>query len=109
MIEKKEIIIEKMKERGYSKLLETRNNNDLINISFIFETDEKQNKSLFPIPSYTVTVWVNDEEFQFCYGIPSSINKLVSPKCGSFMNDEHFDRLAMKFEKEASIIQRYCR
>lgn len=103
-------IIEKMKERGFSKIFETRNgNDDTVSISFVYEPKEEDNKKLrFPIPMYNVTVWVDTLEFQFMYAVPTSINKLMSPKCSSFMNDEHFDRLALKFERDIAVLNKYC-
>jgi len=101
-------IVNKMRERGYSKLCESLTGDELVSITFVYVTTETQKQSRFPVPPYSVTVWVEDEEFQFCYGLSSSINKLISPKCGSFMNDEHFDRLAMKFEREAAVLYKYC-
>ena len=105
----KDIVIEKMRNRGYSRVLENRNNFDeTVSITFIYNPTEYDKTKRFPVPMYNVTVWLEDLEFQFMYAIPSSINKLISPKCGSFMNDEHFDKLAMKFERDSAILDKYC-
>lgn len=100
----KEQIIEKMKERGYTRMMESRNSKDeTVSITFMNETLSIVNGNLSG-PLYSVEVWVEDGEFQFMYSIRTSINKLVSPRCGSFMNDEHFARLAVKFEKEVKVL-----
>ena len=97
-MDNKTVIMKKMLERGYTKVLETRNSdNNVESITFIYEPTEVDRNKRFPIPSYNVTVWLEDFEFQFMFAVATSINKLISPKCGSFMNDDHFYRLAMKF------------
>lgn len=96
----KEQIVDKMKERGYTRIMESRNTKDET-ISITFTNDTLSG------PLYSVTVWVEDGEFQFAYSMKTSINKLVSPKCSSFMNDEHFVRLATKFEREVAVLHEY--
>lgn len=95
-------VIEIMKERGYDFSFEQKNGKDeTISLNFWFNPDSKQNKESnserrFPIPAYSIKVFLTNLEFQFSYACNNSIDILNSPKCSSFMNDEHFYRLAMK-------------
>lgn len=104
---KKEQVIEKMHERGYTRMMESRNSKDeTVSITFMNETLSIVNENLSG-PLYSVEVWVEDGEFQFMYSMRTSINKLVSPRCGSVMNDEHFSRLATKFEREVAVLHEH--
>ena len=60
----------------------------------------KIKKRRISIPAYAVDVWPETEEFQLFYSLSSSISILSTRKCGAFFNDEHFDRIAIKFELE---------
>jgi len=105
----KKEIISKMEERGYTVSFESRNSQDETDsISFLYFPTEKEKKERFPIPSYSVTVWVKNGNFQFTYAINNSIDVLQSPKCSPVMDDEHFYRLAMHFEREAAVLAKYC-
>lgn len=96
----KEKIIEKMEKRGFTRIMESRNRKDeTTSITFT--------NNMPDAPWYSVTVWVEDMEFEFVYCMSTSINKLVSPRCGSFMNDEHFTRLARKFEREVVVLHEH--
>jgi len=99
----------KMNERGYTESFEHRNSQDeTVSISFLYMPDEESNDKRFPVPSYSVTVWVKDGDFQFTYAMANSIDVLQSPKCSPVMNDEHFYRLAIRFEREAAVLAKYC-
>jgi len=100
----KEKIIEKMQQRGYTKVLEHRNaKNETVSIGFMNEIPSVADGNLSG-PLYSIEVWVEDGEFQCSYTMRTSINKLVSPKCGSLMNDEHFNLIVKKFEKEVAVL-----
>lgn len=102
-----EKIIEKMKERGYSFAFEIRDgNNNTLSVVFSYLNDNNS-KERFPIPTYNVTVYPRSEEFEMSYHSDNSLNILCTPKCGSFFNDEHFDRIAIKFEHDAAILNKY--
>ena len=113
-IETKKKIVEIMNERGYSYTVEGRNGKDeTISMMFAYCPPENQNDSRFPAPTYGVKLFMNcenieDVEFQFSYAIRTSIDVLQSPKCSSFMNENHFNSLAAKFEREAAILHKYC-
>lgn len=86
-------ILEKMSERGFTYSIE---NGDK---SYVFSSVTR--------PFYCCTV-TSDGHFQFQYSRLSSINILQSPMCGSFDNDEHFEFLRKKFEREATVLATYC-
>ena len=101
-------IEEIMAQRGYTKSSEHRDGNgNVISISFLYMPKNQEEKR-FPVPPYSVTVWVEDMEFQFAYCVPTSINQLKTPKCSAFINDEHFYGLAIKFEHDAAVLYKYC-
>lgn len=50
------------------------------------------------------TVNLVDETFKFEWCVPHSINRLVTPDCGSLFNDEHFHKLYRKMLKHARIL-----
>lgn len=47
--------------------------------------------------SYGCNVFLNTDEFELKYAVPKSINILQTPKCGSFLDDDHFARIQRKF------------
>lgn len=103
----KKTIEETMRERGYSKVMEQLKKDELVGITFVLERDDKISSFGLVVPKYSVTVFLEDEEFQFVYSSEKSINKLISPKCSSLMMTEHFDRLVRAFEREASVLYHY--
>lgn len=103
-MERKHEIEAVMEKRGYSKIMEAHKGENVESITFILDADNKVSSYGLIVPTYSVTVFMEDEEFQFTYSSAKSINKLVSPKCSSFMMQEHFDRIARAFEREASAL-----
>lgn len=98
----KEIIKEKMKERGfivYATIGKSK-------IQFVSEYmyDWKYEENTPPRqrkPVINVFVDLEKDEFQCAYNLSKSIDSLTSPSCGSAMNDNHFDNIVSRFESEA--------
>ena len=53
---------------------------------------------------FSVTIYVDSEEFMLQYTVPQSINTLSTPKCGSVRNEEHFNRIVDKFKSQVEIL-----
>lgn len=90
-------VIQKMKERGFTVTMHSvRNGNEPISITF----------SPMRLDGTDVSCNVNlkEETFSFIWCVPYSINKLSTPNCGSFFNDEHFHRMYEKIFKHAKIL-----
>lgn len=51
-------------------------------------------------PIFNVIVNRENEEFECIYHIEKSINTIQTPKCGSVMKDDHFDRIVIPFEQQ---------
>lgn len=101
-------IIEKMEERGFFKTYSTQDGKgNLKSMAFLYVVDEKKNEKRFPIPPYICSV-DDQEQFEFSYCVPGSVNVLKMGKASDFWNDDHFDRLASKFEQQAAILKKYC-
>ena len=96
MLDEKQVI-EKMRERGFSETMRSvKNGYDLVTITFctmrLDDTD------------IACTVNLVDETFKFDWCVPGSINRLTTPDCGSFFNDEHFHKLYRKMLKHVRIL-----
>lgn len=104
----KDKVIEKMSERGFSVMSYSMKHNNIIEaIYFVSEPVLRDNSSRIHTPSIGCNVHLESEEFELMYAVPTSINVLRTPKCGSLMNDDHFNRLCAKFEEQAQILYRY--
>lgn len=96
-----QLLLDWMKSRGFYSSVRnyTNNGNTLHSITFTTEFEEDK-------PSYCCTVYLESREFEFFYAVPRSINKLVSPKCGSFENTDHFNRIRNKFEQQVLVLHK---
>ena len=103
----KEQVIEKMSERGFTVSSYAMEHDNVIGIHFMSEPQCREGSNRTYIPAIGCNVDLKKEEFELVYAIPYSINKLSTPKCGSLMNDDHFDKLCIKFEEHAHILYRY--
>lgn len=97
MIDKEELN-RKMKERGFD--IYCYNGENEIQYMTEFNPDNKN-------PTINITVYLDEHNFKGIYVIPHSINKIETPICGSVMNDKHFDRIIMKLESHARILERF--
>ena len=105
----KQEVIDIMKERGYTFSMESRNGKgEIIGLYFLSEPvlSKRRNDDKVLIPSYNCTVYPNSDEFQMTYAVSKSINTLQSPKCGSFTNEDHFNRIGAKFESAVEVLYR---
>ena len=109
MLERK-IVEEKMNERGFT-VYATINGSKLQFISKHMYDFGYEDRTLPSQRQPVINVLVNLEngEFECLYNMSKSINKLTSPKCSPVMNDEHFDRIVMKFESEAKWLSKLDR
>lgn len=90
-------VIEKMSERGFSESMRSvKNVHEPITITF----------STMRLDGTDISCTVNleKETFSFTWCVPYSINRLCTPDCGSFFNDEHFHRLYRKMLKHVRIL-----
>ena len=100
----KEEVIQKMSERNFSTTATTYKDNEIETIHFISEpTGDLRTYT----PSFGCIVNLKKEEFKLMYSVPLSINILETPYCGAFMNDEHFDRISIKFANQVRILYRF--
>ena len=96
MLDEKQVI-KKMKERGFLNIIYfVKNGYDLTSITF--STVDLNDVII------SCTVDLIQETFAFAWCVPYSINKLSTPNCGSFFNDEHFNKLYKKMLKHARIL-----
>ena len=103
----KEQVIEKMSERGFTVSSYAMEYGNIIGIHFMSEPQCREGSKRIYTPAIGCNVDLKKEEFELVYAVPFSINVLRTPKCGSIMNDDHFDKLCMKFEEHAHILYRY--
>lgn len=100
-------VIEKMSERGFTQMSRGMRGNETISIYFVSEPTLRTNGQDIHIPSIGCNVFLETEEFELMYAVPQSINVLrTANKCGSFMNDKHFDNLCGKLENQAGVLYR---
>lgn len=98
----KSIVEKKMKERGFT-VYATMGKVELHFISsHMYSVSDNSDK-----PIINVIVNLENGNFQGLYNIKESINTLQTAKCGSVMNDEHFDKIIMKLETHAKILERF--
>lgn len=90
-------VIEKMNERGFTESMRSvKNGYEPIIITF--STMRLDGTDI------SCTVDLEKETFMFVWCVPYSINKLSTPDCGSFFNDNHFHTLYRKMLKHARIL-----
>ena len=90
-------VIEKMNERGFTESMRSvRNGHEPISITFCTMRLDGTDISC--------VVHLEEETFAFVWCVPYSINKLSTPNCGSFFNDDHFHKLYRKMLKHARIL-----
>lgn len=95
----KNTIKEIMAKRGFRQLMETLKGNKLHSI--VFCTEPETSEAL-----YNCEVFVDEGDFKFTYNSGRSINILTTPECGSFDNDEHFERINRKFKTDVMLLER---
>ena len=96
MLDKKQVI-EKMTERGFSESMRSvRNGYEPITITFC--TNKLNGTDM------SCTVNLEQETFSFMWCVPQSINRLSTPECGSFFDDEHFHKIYRKMLKHIRIL-----
>jgi len=103
----KDKVIEKMSECDFTVASYSMGPNDTIKaIHFQSEPFIRRGKVL--IPSFGCNIYLEEDEFEFKYIVPGSINILCTPKCSSFesMNGDHFKRIYVKFEDQVRILYR---
>ena len=96
-----QLLLDLMNKRGFSQCARAYTNNGSVVQSITFLTEFNEDK-----PTYSCTVYLESREFELFYAIPCSINKLVTPKCGSVLNSEHFDRIRNKFEQQVNVLHK---
>ena len=93
----KDQVIAKMHERGFTESMRSvKNRYEPVSITFCTMNLDGTDISC--------TVHLENETFSFIWCVPYSINKLSTPDCGSFFNDEHFHRLYRKMLKHVRIL-----
>ena len=90
-------VIEKMHERGFSESMRSVKNG-YEPVSIVFCTTRLDGTDI------SCTVYLEKETFEFAWHVPNSINKLSTPNCGSFFNDDHFHKLYRKMLKHVRIL-----
>lgn len=94
----KEIIIEKMKQRGFT-VFSTIKTKDKLKLQFVSESLYSfSEKPRDYIPAFSIIIDIDLGEFECFYNVPSSINMLKTPVCGSVLLDSHFDHIVGVFE-----------
>lgn len=98
----KDLVIQKMKERGFVVYASMGNSVIQFVSKHMYETSYEDKVSLKErIPIINIIVDLEKDEFRCIYNLSKSIDTLNSPSLGSVMNDNHFDKLVLKFESEA--------
>lgn len=93
----KDKVIDKMRERGFTESMRSvKNGYEPVSITFCTMRLDGTDISC--------TVHLEEETFEFAWCVPQSINKLSTPHCGSFFNDDHFHKLYRKILKHARIL-----
>lgn len=99
----KDLVEEKMEERGFT-IYSYRGTSIIHFVSeHMYDTDYKDRvprKEQMPI----ITVLVNLERDEFECTYNCGLNFLKTPKCGSVLNDEHFDKIVTQFESQAKCL-----
>ena len=104
MLDKNEVV-EKMKERGftvYAYIGSTKIqfiSSHIYDTEYIFNTPKRKR-----VPVINILIDLEKDEFQCRYNASRGLNYLLSPKCGSVLNDKHFDRIVGDFESDAKLL-----
>lgn len=95
----KKQIMDLMEIYGFTFNMETRNGQGKATALYFMSEPEYQGhkKDRMTVPPYNCTIYPGTNEFEFTYEVPGSINRLVTPKCSPFANEEHFNRMGTKF------------
>lgn len=106
MLVKDEIIL-KMEQRGFTINSYSMDNGKIIAIHFMSKEEYVPNTTRIRTPSFACNVNLKNEEFDFAYVVPYSINTLRSPKCSPVTKDDHFDKILNKFADQVHVLYRY--
>jgi hypothetical protein len=82
---KRESILKKAEERGYSVLMHSSDHS-----WYSFMTER-----------HKINLQVHIDEESFILSFHKGIVKITTDKCGSFMNDKHFDRIEREIRRIA--------
>lgn len=96
MLDSKQVI-KKMQERGFTESMRSvRNGYEPVTITF----------STMRLDGTDISCTVNLDtgSFSFLWCIPSSINRIVTPECSPFDDDEHFHKIYRKMFKHVRIL-----
>lgn len=96
----KEEVKVKMEERGFTVFATMPPHGIQFISAHMFEMGGKKG------PAINIVVDIEQDEFECIYNVPGSLNILKTPKCGSLMNDDHFDRIVCKFESHVRWLAR---
>lgn len=103
----RETVLSIMHSREFSLNAESRAGDKAISYYFLSKpVYHRRHKDRVIIPAFCCTVYPDSDEFQLTYAVPKSINKLETPKCGSFKNEDHFFRILAKFETAVQVLYR---
>lgn len=94
----KDEVVKLMKSRGFNLLATSTVGSE---VHLIFNTHTELSSSI------ACVVNLSNMEFTFNYASASSINRLVCGPCSSFENDEHFEEIRSKFQRDADILGLY--
>ena len=104
----KELVINKMKERGFIIYANIGKTKIQFISSHMYNTHNEENKPLRKkMPIINIIVDLEYDEFYGIYNIKESINTLNLPVCGSVLNDNHFDSKVCKFELHAKLLENF--
>jgi len=105
----KELVIEKMKERGFTVYANIGKTKIQFISSHMYDIHYKENTSIRKrIPIINIIVDLEKDEYYGIYNIKESINTLNLPVCGSVLNDKHFDSNVCKFESHAKLLENFA-
>lgn len=100
----REQCISTMSRYGYSLQSTAVNGGQIISLTFL--SDECSSGRL-PVPVYACRITLETQEFELFWCVPGSINSVVTPKCSPVTNEDHFNKIAAKFESHIAILNKY--
>lgn len=102
----KQEIKDMMRDRKFAFNMEFKDGEgNTTSLNFISEpVYHRHRKDQIVVPSFNCTVYPKSGEFDFTYMVPGSINKLETPKCSPVGNEEHFNRICVKFESMVQVL-----